>query len=104
MNYNAKTNITYYIISGPESEESIQAFKAILNLACQKSPESVSDCPLLQHPLEAHVILSKILFESSHGYINAFRQSMFTQVRWLLPPEIFTALIQHALPPASSSR
>lgn len=77
MNYDAKKNITYYIISGPESEECIQGFKNVLDLACL---EPAPYCPFLQHPLEAHITLSKILFESSQGYMNLFRQSMFAQV------------------------
>lgn len=80
MRYEAARNLTYYIVSAPESEESVTGFKNLLNLASHDDPEHNVDRALLQHPLEAHIILSKILCESSQGYINSFRQSMFAQV------------------------
>ncbi|KAI9721200.1 MAG: hypothetical protein M1812_002361 [Candelaria pacifica] len=81
MRYDAVKNLTYYIISGPESEECITGFKSLLNLASHDGTEDIPGRPLLQHPLEVHILLSKILCESSQGYINLFRQSMFTQLR-----------------------
>lgn len=83
MRYEAAKNLTYYIISAPESEESVIGFKNLLDMACNKGPGNISVNSLLQHPLEAHVLLSKILCESSQGYVNLFRQSMFAQVRYL---------------------
>lgn len=35
---------------------------------------------LFQHPLEAHLLLSKLSYESSQVFINYYRQSMFAQV------------------------
>ena len=80
MRHDAVKNQTYYIIAAPESEECVTAFQDLLNLACQENPEKASGVALLRHPLEAHILLSKILCESSQGYINFFRQSMFAQV------------------------
>ena len=80
MRYEGAKNVTYYVVSAPEPEETVTAFKNILNLASLDDPEHDADRALLQHPLEAHVILSKILCESSQRYINLFRQSMFAQV------------------------
>lgn len=80
MRYEAVKNLTYYIISAPESEKSIADFKNLLDLAFHDGSEHSSDRALLQHPLEAHIFLSKLLCESSQGYINLFRQSMFAQV------------------------
>ena len=85
MRYEAAKNLTYYVVSAPESDESVTVLKNLLNLASHDDPEHDADCALLQHPLEAHVILSKILCESSQGYINLFRQSMFAQVVELRP-------------------
>ncbi|MCJ1464647.1 hypothetical protein MMC07_003260 [Pseudocyphellaria aurata] len=81
MRHDAAKNLTYYIISAPESDGGVAAFKSLLNLASQDSPVHSSDRALCQHPLEAHILLSKILFESSQGCINFFRQSMFAQLR-----------------------
>lgn len=80
MRYEAAKNLTYYIISAPGSEEPVIGFKNLLNLASYDGAEHSSDGALLQHPLEAHILLSKILCESSQSYINLFRQSMFAQV------------------------
>ena len=79
MRYEAIKNLTYYIISAPESEEAITSFKDLLDLASLGGSEH-SPMHVFQHPLEAHILLSKILCESSQGYINHFRQSMFAQV------------------------
>lgn len=80
MRYEVARNLTYYIISAPEAEESVVDFKNILNLASHDGAESVCERGLLQHPLEPLILLSKILCESSQGYINTFRQSMFAHV------------------------
>jgi hypothetical protein len=104
MNYDAKKNMTYYIISGPESEECIQSFKSILDQACHEDPEPAPDCPFLLHPLEAHITLSKILFESSKGYMNLFRQSMFAQVRQILFPSWKPSPTDDSVLAAPSSR
>lgn len=80
MRYDAVKNLTYYIISAPKSEECVKSFQNLLNLVC-KDRGNRSNHALFQHPLEAHILLSKILCESSQGYINLFRQSMFAQLR-----------------------
>ena len=79
MRYDAAKNLTYYIVSAPEFEESVTGFKNLLDLATHNDLKHNADC-VFQHPLEAHIILSKILCESSQGYVNSFRQSMFAQV------------------------
>ena len=73
-------NLTYYIISAPESDECVLSLKSLLNLACNAASGQSLNQALLKHPLEAHILLSKMLCESSQGYINLFRQSMFAQV------------------------
>ena len=85
MRYDATHDLTYYVISAPEADECVMGFQKLLDLAVEGSQEEPSLMALLQHPLEAHIILSKILCESSQGYINLFRQSMFAQVT--PPPE-----------------
>ena len=80
MRHEVAKNLTYYIISGPESEECVTDFKELLNLACHNSSEHAIKRTLIQHPLEPHVLYLKILCESSQRYINQFRQSMFEQV------------------------
>ena len=83
MRYEAAKNLTYYIISASESEECVVEFKNLLDLACHDDSKNSSNdlnSFFLQHPLEAHILLSKILFESSKGLIHSFRQSMFAQV------------------------
>lgn len=80
MRYEVAKNLTYYIISADEFEECVVSFKNLLSTACQSGAENGSGQATLQHPLEAHILLSKILCESSQGYISHFRQSMFQQV------------------------
>lgn len=80
MRYDASRNLTYYIISAPETDECVLSFKSLLHLASSTAPGRSLNQALLKHPLEAHVLLTKILCESSQGYINLFRQSMFAQV------------------------
>ena len=80
MRYDAVKNFTYYIISASESEECVKSFKNLLNLVSHDSTENNQKRVLFQHPLEPHVLLSKILCESSQPLINSFRQSMFAQV------------------------
>ena len=80
MRYDAVQNFTYYIISASESEECVTSFKNLLNLVSHDSTDNNLKRVLLQHPLEPHILLSKILCESSQPLINFFRQSMFAQV------------------------
>ena len=80
MRYDAVQNFTYYIISASESEECVTSFKNLLNLVSHDSTDSNQKRVLFQHPLEPHILLSKILCESSQPLINFFRQSMFAQV------------------------
>ena len=91
MRYEAIKNLTYYIISAPESEEAITSFKSLLDLASQGG-SGYSPIHAFQHPLEAHILLSKILCESSQDSINHFRQSMFAQVCLIFPS--FSRLLQ----------
>ena len=80
MRYDAVRNFTYYIISASESEECVTSFKNLLNSVCHDSTETNQKCAVFQHPLEPHILLSKICCESSQSIINLFRQSMFAQV------------------------
>lgn len=80
MRHDTLKYFTYYIIAGPEDDECIKGFKDLLDLACQDSTDNVNRA-LFQHPLEPHLLLSKISCESSQEYVNVFRQSMFAQVR-----------------------
>ena len=73
-------DLTYYLISGPESDECVKSLGTLLNSVSQDQTQSDLHQALFRHPLEAHVLLSKIFCESSQGFINAFRQSMFAQV------------------------
>ena len=91
MRYDAVENLTYYIISAPESEECIKSFKTLLNLISEDKKNNLK-CVLSSHPLEAHIILSKIHCESSQGFIGLFRQSMFAQVFSLYLTTLFMAL------------
>ncbi|MCJ1230832.1 hypothetical protein MMC12_007506, partial [Toensbergia leucococca] len=81
MRYDAAKDLTYYIISAPESEECVQSFKKLLDLVSNEGTGNPLNYSLFQHPLEAHVLLSRISCDSSKGYINIFRQSMFAQLR-----------------------
>ena len=85
MRYDAVKSLTYYIVAAPESEECVNGFQNILNLVSDNSKENDLSRALLSHPIEAHILLAKISCESSQGYINLFRQSMFAQV---LPPHL----------------
>ena len=80
MRYDAVKNMTYYLIAAPESDECVTAFQVLLNLALHDDSEKAPGLAALCHPLEAHILLSKVLCESSHSYIHLFRQSMFAQV------------------------
>ena len=84
MRYEATKNLTYYIISADEFEECVVGLKNLLSTACQSGADNGFGQAALQHPLEAHILLSKILCESSQGYISHFRQSMFQQVPIIL--------------------
>lgn len=101
MRYEAERRLTYYIISGPESEETVKGFRALLDLASNASPQDSFHRVLLQHPLEAHILLSKILCESSQGYMNIFRQSMFAQVSDFDPFSYFLSTNETFLAPSS---
>lgn len=95
MRYEAAKNLTYYIISASESDDRVTGFKNLLRLACRSGAENGFERAPLQHPLEAHILLSKILCESSQGYLNHFRQSIFHQVLRLpaLPFKALASLI-----------
>ena len=80
MRYEPVRNYTYYIISAPESEEWVNSSKMLLNLVSLDGTENNLKRALFQHPLEPHILLSRLLCESSQGFINLFRQSMFAQV------------------------
>ena len=80
MRYDAVKKFTYYIISASESEECVKSFKNLLNLVSHDGTENNQNRVRFQHPLEPHVLLSKILCESSQPLINFFRESMFAQV------------------------
>ena len=80
MRYDAVSNFTYYIISASESEDCVASFKNLLNSVCHDSTETNQKRAVFQHPLEPHILLSKICCESSQPIINFFRQSMFAQV------------------------
>ena len=88
MRYDAAKRLTYYIVSAPESEDCVKNFKCLLNMFAEDQGNTLGTT-LSPHPLEAHVILSKILCESSQGYIGHFRQSMFAQVFHFLPLSTF---------------
>lgn len=79
MRYDAARRLTYYIVSAPKSEDCVKNFKCLLNMFAEDKGNTLGTT-LSRHPLEAHVILSKILCESSQAYIGHFRQSMFAQV------------------------
>ena len=79
MRYDATKNLTYYIVSAPESEEFVKNFQSLIDLVCNYGKESAFGNVLLRHPLETHILLSKLSCESSQGFINLFRQSMFAQ-------------------------
>lgn len=70
-------NTTTYIIAAPDAEDCIQSFKNVLDMACL---EKGSLQATFKHPLEPHLLLMKMSCESSQGFINLFRQSMFAQV------------------------
>ena len=85
MRYDAVKDLTYYIISGPKSDECVSNFQMLLSSVSNDQTKSTLHQALFQHPLDAHVLLSKIFCESSQGFINIFRQSMFAQVIPNLP-------------------
>ncbi|KAI9891091.1 MAG: hypothetical protein M1814_003290 [Vezdaea aestivalis] len=79
MRFDAAKNTTYYIISSSETDECVVDLRNLLNAASDAgTPGSHA---LLHHPLEIHILLSKILFDVSKNYVNLFRQSMFQQLR-----------------------
>ena len=80
MRFDPVKNFTYYIISASESEDCVTSFKNLLNLVSHDSTENNRERALFQHPLEPHILLSKICYESSQPIINVYRQSMFAQV------------------------
>ena len=90
MRYDAVKNFTYYIVSASESEDCVTSFKNLLNLVSHDSTENNQKRVLFQHPLEPHVLLSKLCCESSQPIINFFRQSMFAQVCIMCDYVVFT--------------
>lgn len=80
MRHEVVKNLTYYIISAPKDEVSVTNFQNLLNLACHGGLELGLEPTLLQHPLEAHILLSRLLCESSQACMSLFRQSLFAQI------------------------
>lgn len=80
MRHEVVKNLTYYIISAPKAEESVTSIQNLLNLACHGGLKFGLEPTLLRHPLEAHILLSRLHCESSQGYMGLFRQSLFAQV------------------------
>ncbi|KAK2882501.1 hypothetical protein FQN49_000300 [Arthroderma sp. PD_2] len=80
VRYSASLNLTTYIISHKEEDQSIEALHRILNIAVNTSCSDKKAGIVLDNPFDIAIILSSLSFEVSKHHVKRFQRFMWAQV------------------------
>lgn len=80
MRHDITRDLTTYIISHKEFDNSITTLKSLLDIAFNTASAARKPSVFLDDPFDIHVILSTLSFETSKYHVKRFQRFMWAQI------------------------